>query len=125
MIEIETRIVEVKRDLAQKILGEALPTPERIVVPLPGEEARLLLGLGEGHMKTISAPRLSVLDGQKANVSVLKQTTYVKEFTVEEESGRKVASPVVETIQDGVVVDVQATVNEDTSKIRIEGVVRA
>ncbi|MHC4819551.1 MAG: hypothetical protein ACYTF8_16020, partial [Planctomycetota bacterium] len=52
------------------------------------EEAAL-----EGKVKTISAPRLTCYDGQRANISVLERLEYVKTF----DADRKVVTGSVQT----------------------------
>ncbi len=58
----------------------------------------------------VAAPRVTAFPGQRAEISVLNDLAYVKEYKLEiVEPGRKeIADPVVDVIQEGLVMDLRA-----------------
>ena len=74
-------------------------------------------GTGGRGVEVLGAPRLTTFDGQKANVSLLTQTSYVKDFEVKEAGEAVVLDPVVETIQDGFVFEATPTIEKDGTRI--------
>lgn len=57
----------------------------------------------------LAAPRLSVLPLQQAHIQIVKETAYVKEFTVHRDQSAVIADPVVATVWDGHKSEVCAT----------------
>ncbi len=53
----------------------------------------------------VNSPRLAVLNGQKASISVLDQVSYVKEWklTLVEPGPQEIADPTIDIVQDGIV----------------------
>lgn len=62
---------------------------------------------------TLEAPRLTVTPLQRGTVSVQNQTAYVRDFTLTPENDALIADPVIDTVWDGVVVDLCAIVLAD------------
>ena len=63
---------------------------------------------------------LTVLNGQRANISVINQTAYIKDFNVEVATASFIADPEVDVIQDGVVLDVRPTISYDRKYITLD-----
>lgn len=77
--------------------------------PLLEVELELLERLPEsGEIQLLSAPRLTVWEGTRANMTVLNQQAYLAHFEVEYSPEKKtaLADPVVAVFEDGVKVDV-------------------
>jgi Flp pilus assembly secretin CpaC/tetratricopeptide (TPR) repeat protein len=68
----------------------------------------------------ITAPRLLVYNNTRANMSVLRQTTYIKDFDVEIAQAAAVANPVIGVVHDGVALDVRPVVSADRKFITME-----
>jgi type II secretory pathway component GspD/PulD (secretin) len=68
----------------------------------------------------ITAPRLLVYNNTRSNMSVLRQTTYIKDFEVEIAQAAAVANPVVGVVKDGVSLDVRPVVSADRKFITME-----
>lgn len=66
------------------------------------------------------APRLSAFNNQRANLTIINQVSYVRDFTVQTAVSSAIADPVVDTISDGLVLDVRPTVSNDRRFITIE-----
>ena len=108
VINAEVRVIDVPAKVAVAFLGEQRPTPERKVVSLSSQQAQALLRAVENRadVKLVCAPRITVYSGQKANVSVLNEISYIQDFDVETaQDGTEVANPIVQTIQEGTVID--------------------
>ncbi len=72
------------------------------------------------RVQQITAPRITVYNTQRANVSVLNQVSYVQDFEVEIAQASNIANPVVQTIQDGIVLDVRPVVSADRRFVQLE-----
>jgi len=72
------------------------------------------------RIEQISAPRLAVYDTQRANVSVMTQNSYVQDFDVEIAQSAAIGDPIVQTIRDGIILDVRPIVSADRRFITME-----
>ncbi len=72
------------------------------------------------RVQQITAPRITVYNTQRANVSVLNQVSYVQDYEVEIAQASNIANPVVQTILDGVVLDVRPVVSADRRFVTLE-----
>ncbi|MEZ5962673.1 MAG: hypothetical protein R3F56_02390 [Planctomycetota bacterium] len=70
--------------------------------------------------EVITAPRLLVHNNTRANMSVLRHTSYIRDFEVEIAQSAAVANPVVDVVRDGVVLDVRPVVSADRRYITME-----
>ncbi|MCB9870819.1 MAG: hypothetical protein H6837_13265 [Planctomycetes bacterium] len=61
-----------------------------------------------------------VYNNTRANMSVLRQTTYIKDFEVEIAQAAAVANPVIGVVKDGVALDVRPVVSADRRFITME-----
>ena len=123
MLSADIRIVDVDPAHAATLLGALRPTADRTWQVLTGAQVTdLLRAVNESkNASVISAPRILVEDGQTANVSVLDQVSYVKEFEIQvAEDGSKIADPVVAVIQDGLVIDLRGHVAPGGKEIGLE-----
>jgi len=112
MVTLEARVIEVDVEAAATLLAGARPTAKQHVVALDGAAAKALLAriTGEARARIVSAPRITSYVGQKANVSILEQTAYVQDYEVEQRTGSQVATPIVGTLNEGIVLDVTARI---------------
>lgn len=72
------------------------------------------------RIELVTAPRLLVHNANRANLSVLNQIAYVADFDVEIAQAASIADPVVQVIQDGVILDVRPVVSADRRFINLE-----
>ena len=72
------------------------------------------------RIEQISAPRLTVYDTQRANVSVMRQNSYVQDFDVEIAQAAAIGDPIIQTIRDGIILDVRPIVHADRRFITME-----
>lgn len=68
----------------------------------------------------LRAPRLSVYNTQRANLTLVNQVTYVKDYDVEVAQTAYIADPIVDIVQDGLVLDVRPTVSHDRRYVTLE-----
>ncbi|MBI4879628.1 MAG: hypothetical protein HY812_08225 [Planctomycetes bacterium] len=73
-----------------------------------------------GTTNVVDAPSLTVFNGQRASLSVINHVSYVKDFNVEIAQAAVIAQPIVDVIQDGVVLDVRPVVSSDKRFITME-----
>ncbi|MDA1194365.1 MAG: hypothetical protein O2894_04205 [Planctomycetota bacterium] len=72
------------------------------------------------RIQEITAPRITVYNTQRANVSMLNQVSYVQDYEVEIAQASNIANPVIQTIQDGIVLDVRPVVSADRRFVQLE-----
>ena len=72
------------------------------------------------RVQQITAPRITVYNTQRANVSVVNQISYVQDYEVEIAQASNIANPVIQTIQEGVVLDVRPIVSADRRFVTLE-----
>ncbi|MFT6831608.1 MAG: tetratricopeptide (TPR) repeat protein [Planctomycetota bacterium] len=72
------------------------------------------------RIETVTAPRVTVNNGARANVSVLNQVAYVQDFDVQIAQAASIADPIIKVIQDGVILDVRPVVSADLQFITLE-----
>jgi hypothetical protein len=68
----------------------------------------------------VNSQMLSVQDSQRAYVAVLNQRAYIQDFDVEVAQFQAVADPVVNVLNEGVVLDVRPTILENRQWLRLE-----
>src|SRR5262245_44331600 len=59
--------------------------------------------------KMTSGPRITVVEGQRANLTIANAVSYIDSFDIEKEGGATVANPIVGTAGEGLEVDVSAS----------------
>ena len=72
------------------------------------------------RINLVTAPRITVFNTERANVTVLNQVSYIKDFDAEIAQAAAIVEPVVDVIQDGVVLDVRPIVSSDRRYITMD-----
>ncbi|MFT7484327.1 MAG: type II secretory pathway component GspD/PulD (secretin)/tetratricopeptide (TPR) repeat protein [Candidatus Paceibacteria bacterium] len=72
------------------------------------------------RVELVSNPRILISNTGRSNLTVLNQVTYVKDFDVEIAQAASIADPIVDVIQDGVILDVRPVVSADRRFITLE-----
>lgn len=65
------------------------------------------------RVELVTAPQILIYNTARANISVLNQVAYVKDFDVEIAMGSSIADPIIGVVEDGVVLDVRPAVSAD------------
>ena len=81
----------------------------------PSQIPTLLAARG---VRAVSAPRVVALSGQRANIAVLNQHAYIADYEVYQLEDALIADPQIDVLQEGLSVELTATVEED--RIRLE-----
>lgn len=68
----------------------------------------------------VNAPRLTIYNRQRANLSIVNQVSYVKDYDVEVAQTAFIADPLVDVVQDGLTLDVKPTVSYDRKYVQLE-----
>lgn len=122
-INLEAKVLRVAPDVATRVLGDRIPDAEPPYRLLDAKQVLGLLGkdrAGAKGITVLATPRLTTYDGQKANVSLLNQTSYVRDFEVESKDGQTILDPIVDTIQHGLVLEVTPRIADDRKSITID-----
>ena len=72
------------------------------------------------RVQNITSPRITVYNTQRANIQVLNQVSYVQDYEVEIAQASNIANPVIQTIQDGIVLDVRPVVSSNRKFVTLE-----
>ncbi len=68
----------------------------------------------------LTAPKLTAFNTQRANITMVNQIAYVRDYDVEVAQAAAIADPIMGVIQDGLVLDVRPTVSNDRKYITLE-----
>ena len=68
----------------------------------------------------IEAPYVTVYNGQRAHLTAITNTAYIKDFDPEVAQASVIAEPIVDVIQEGVILDVKPVVSSDRRFITME-----
>ncbi|HKX45318.1 MAG TPA: hypothetical protein VJP77_01245, partial [Planctomycetota bacterium] len=72
------------------------------------------------RVELVTAPRVLIFNTARANLSVLNQVAYVADYDVEIATGSAIADPIIQVVEEGVVLDVRPTVSADRRYITLE-----
>ncbi len=102
----------------ESALGQALSTQggaTAAITLLDDLEVQLLIRAVEKreNVQVVNSQMVSVLNNERANMAVINQTSYLRDFDVEVAQASFIADPKVDVIQDGVVLDVRPTISHD------------
>lgn len=70
--------------------------------------------------EVVTAPRVLVFNTARANIAVMNQVAYVQDFNVEIAQAASIADPIINVVQDGVILDVRPVVSADRRFILME-----
>ncbi len=68
----------------------------------------------------VNAPRLTIYNNQRANLTLVNQISYVRDYDVEVAQTAYIADPVIDVVQDGLTLDVRPTVTHDRKYVELE-----
>jgi Flp pilus assembly secretin CpaC len=68
----------------------------------------------------LNAPRLTIFNNQRANLTLVNQVSYVKDYDVEVAQTAFIADPIVDVVQDGLTLDVKPVVSHDRKYVTLE-----
>lgn len=71
------------------------------------------------NIDVVNSQIITVLNNTRANVAVINQTSYVRDFDVEVAQASFIADPKVDVIQDGIVLDVRPVISYDRKHIKM------
>ena len=72
------------------------------------------------RVELVTAPRILVFNTGRANLTVLNQVAYVRDFDIEIAQGASIADPIIGVVQDGSILDVRPVVSADRRFITLE-----
>ncbi len=105
------------------------PAPLAAALALPATAAQHFLDIrvrsrrvGADAPTEVSAPKLLVLEGQGATISILEQQAYVADFDVEVSQDSFIADPIVKSLQTGLTIGARVLTGPDGTGV-IDGTV--
>ena len=72
------------------------------------------------RVELVTAPRVLVFNTARSNLSVINQVAYVQDFDVEIAQAASIADPIINIVEDGVVLDVRPVVSADRRFVTLE-----
>ncbi len=70
--------------------------------------------------RTLTAPKITAFNNQRANIFFANQITYVKDYEIEIAQQAAIADPVPAVVMDGITLDVRPTISADRRYITLE-----
>jgi type II secretory pathway component GspD/PulD (secretin) len=91
-------------------------------ISLGSRESEMILRAVEksDRVELVTAPRLLVHSGERANVAVTNQFAYVSGYGVEIAQASAIADPQIDIIQEGAILDVRPVVSADRKFVKLE-----
>ncbi len=116
LIDIETKLYK----LPHGHLDQLVDGRSGSVLDQPALQKLLRLIEGLDGVELVTAPRVVVHAGARANLSVLEQTAYIKDYelTLLPDLGQELADPVIDVLQTGVVLDIRAVPIDDRLAVK-------
>ena len=110
-IDVATRFLEGRRGT---LLALGVDTSQSILVSSETLE-RVMDAAREKELSMIAAPQILMRSSERAHLSTLQHISYIKDWKLErvEPGGVEIADPVIDTIGEGMVVEVLATLLPD------------
>jgi type II secretory pathway component GspD/PulD (secretin) len=117
VISIETRVVEMSFETAYALFGaDGRPQVFSVATADAGKLLKSLID--ESRACVVSAPRLTCFDRQRANISVITQHAFVSGYEVNDSNSTRILEPVIENVNDGLVLALKPEIEE--GKIALE-----
>ena len=81
----------------------------------------ILTAVQQSHRATLmNAPKLTMMNGQRAYIAISRQQNFVQDITVEVSEGAVGYDPDIGTVQDGIVFDVRPTISADRRYVQMD-----
>jgi type II secretory pathway component GspD/PulD (secretin)/tetratricopeptide (TPR) repeat protein len=72
------------------------------------------------RVELVTAPRILVFNTARSNLAVMNQVAYVQDFDVEIAQAASIADPLIDVVEDGVILDVRPVVSADRRFVTLE-----
>lgn len=72
------------------------------------------------RVELVTAPRILVFNTARSNLAVMNQVAYVQDFDVEIAQAASIADPIINVVEDGVILDVRPVVSADRRFVTLE-----
>jgi hypothetical protein len=123
-VSVEMRFVTVPTEFFER-LGLDVDANERSspgVTMLDDSQVRVLLEAihGDRRANVMQAPKLTMFNGQKANVDLTEQQLYVVGVEFENKDGKQVPRPVTKKVKTGLEISLLPTVSPDQKKVTLQ-----
>ncbi len=123
LLSVDVRLLEIDPDHAMDLRGKGALAALHPLRPVADVVVEAILGAPQDIVRTVTAPRLTVAGGQEANLEVLHETRYVRDYEVKTTpTGETIASPVVDLVKDGFLLDL--TVSDTPKGVALEATAR-
>lgn len=126
LVNLEVRFLEVQIESAKDTAADFVELVEGAdgddsVGMLSPKQLDALLRFVERdeHVTQITAPRITCYDGQRANVSILNQVSYIRDYDVEVQGDEWIADPVVGVVQEGLTMDLRPVTSKDRRYVTV------
>lgn len=106
---IEVRVLRGSRAQAEALFGDSV---HRVGAWSVADAEISLAGLG--GMTVVTAPRLSVFERQQGTISITNQVAYISAFQIRSSDATRVADPVVDVLNSGLVLSLRASGGSET-----------
>lgn len=113
---LEVRILRCESEQAETVFGARAHT-----IGAWSMDASELADSGVAGLNLISAPRLSVMEGQSGTITILNQVAYISGFELSGKDDTRIADPVIDVMQEGIVLGLRAqSVDADRMNLSLD-----
>lgn len=120
LIQIECHWIEIDSGVMLELLGSAGPSADEPHRRIDEAHALALLGRDGRGVRVLHAPRLTTFDRQPTHMTITNQVTYVRDYEAKKDAdGNVILDPVVDVIQDGLVVDLSPELAGDRLVLKV------
>lgn len=121
LVQFDAYFLRMPDRTARALLGRCAPGGEgRVALLSDVGHARLLAAVEGGRIEQVTSPRITLYDRQRGNVSVLNRMSYLKDVEMQGEGEARAPTPVVDAVNDGIVVDVRPFVGADGRMVTLD-----
>ena len=111
---------DLPRTLRTRLHGAVAPGGKPVAVAQEDVQELLKAAQATNGSAIITAPRVTIFDGQRAYVVVAQQKAYLAGAGISEVNGRRVSEPLRSTVSTGVVVKVRPAVDDDGTHVALD-----
>lgn len=111
--EIEVRFLRARPEVAKRLFGQRCLEIGASTVPASALTPEIV-----SQATLVSAPRLTVFEGQQGAIVISNEIAYISGFGISGEGATRVADPMISTVLDGLLVGLRA-VSADGKGLRL------
>ena len=120
LLNSEVRVLSIADGSIDAVLGALRPDGGKVTFPTDGQVRALLGQVADGGIvQQVTAPRLSMFDGQSGSISIANQISYVPSVDTRKVGESGIAEPQIDTLHDGMWLQVRPVLSKDKKYVTV------